>query len=106
MGQLVIVAYRPRPSREQQLLDLIKEHVPVLRHEGLATDRPVLAMRAADGAILEIFEWKSASAIEEAHKNPAVQAMWTRFGEVCDFERLANLEECKGFFSAFEPIDL
>ena len=45
MGVLVIVAYRPKPGKEARLLELTKEHWPILRGLGLATDRPAYAMR-------------------------------------------------------------
>ena len=106
MGQFVIVAYRPREGKTQQLLDLVREHLPVLRREGLATERPPYVMRAEEGVIIEVFEWKSAEAVEQAHTNAAVQAMWGRFGEVCEYEILSNLKECQGMFASFAPIDL
>ena len=46
---LVVVAYRPKPGMEAELLQLTREHVQLLRKEGLARDRPVVAGRAADG---------------------------------------------------------
>ena len=49
----------------------------------LVTDRPPYAMRAADGTIVEVFEWKSEEAIAGAHGNPQVQAMWGRYAEAC-----------------------
>ena len=106
MGQFVVVAYRPRPGKSRQLLGLLREHLPILRAEGLATDRPAYVMRAADGTFVEVFEWKSVKAIEKAHRNPAVQALWARFDKVCTYESLANLQESKGPFSPFQPIDL
>jgi len=106
MGEMVIVAYRPYAGKEGELLDLIKEHVPILRSEGLATEREPIVMRAESGAFIEIFEWASAEAIEAAHSNPAVLALWERFARVCEYEALSNLPECQRPFSPFEPVDL
>ena len=106
MGLLVMVAYRPRVGMEQRLLELVKEHVPRLRHEQLATDRDPLVMRAGDGTLIEVFEWQSADAIHTAHANAAVQAMWEQFGAACEYETLANLPECQGLFATFEPVEL
>ena len=106
MGQMVIVVYRPRPGREAELMQLVREHVPALRADGLATAREPLVMRAADGAIVEIFEWTSAQAVEGAHHNPDVMALWGRFAEVCDYEMLASLPEAQRMFSPFEPVEL
>jgi quinol monooxygenase YgiN len=105
-GVVVVVAYRPRPGKEDLLLQLTKEHVPILRGQGLATERPVCAMRAADGTILEVFEWTSQAAIESAHQNPEVQKLWERYGEVCEYVPLASVKECGEMFAGFAPIEL
>jgi quinol monooxygenase YgiN len=106
MGSFVIAAYRPHSGKEQELRQELKEHVPTLRREGLVTDRPAYVMRAKDGTLIEVFEWKSAEAVEQAHHNPTVQAMWSRFEQVCTWVKLNELEESQALFSHFEPIDL
>jgi hypothetical protein len=106
MGEMVIVAYRPKPGKESALLEEVRNHLPTLRREGLITDRPSTVMRAGDGTLVEIFEWASAQAVEDAHKNPAVLAMWGRFGEVCTCEPLTSLPEAQGPFPHFTPVDL
>jgi hypothetical protein len=80
MGQMVIVGYRPKAGRETDLLALTREHVPILRRLGFVSDRPAVAMRAKDGTIVEVFEWKD-GAIAVAHEHPEVQAMWGRYAE-------------------------
>jgi hypothetical protein len=106
MGRFVIVAYRPRPGKEQQLLDLTREHLPILRSEGLATDRPSYVMKSTDGTIIEVFEWKSGEAIAAAHQNPVWQAMCGRYSEACEYISLENLTESKNMFAEFEPVEL
>jgi len=93
MSVMVIVAYRPRPGKEALLLQLTKEHVPILRGQELATDRPAYAMRAEDGTIIEVFEWKSKAAIEAAHTNPAVLKLWGRYAEICEYIPLNAVKE-------------
>ena len=106
MAQFVIVAYRPKPGKESELLDLLKLHVPVLRGQGLATGRAAYVMRAANGVLVEVFECVSAEAVEAAHTNPTVLALWNQFWAVCDIETLANLPEAQRMFSPFEPVEL
>ena len=106
MGQIAVVAYRPRPGKEALLLELTKEHLPILRGQGLATERPACAMRAADGTIIEVFEWKSQEAIAAAHTNPVVSKLWERYWQACECVPLANVKECSDMFAGFEPIDL
>jgi hypothetical protein len=102
---MVIVAYRPRPGKEGLLLELTKQHLPVLRAQGLATDRPSYAMRSADGTIVEVFEWKSQGAIDSAHANPIVSKMWERYAEACEYIPLKNLKEAGDLFAGFEPLE-
>lgn len=101
---MVIVAYRPRPGKEALLLELTRQHLPLLRAQGLATDRPSYVMRAADGTVVEVFEWKSQAAIDSAHTNPAVSKMWERYAEACDYIPLKSLKEAGDLFASFEPL--
>ena len=106
MGRCVVVAYRPKPDRHDQLLTAVRKHISVLRAEQLVTDRPAVVMQASDGTILEVFEWRSADAIQTAHGNSAVQALWAEFGAACDYVPLNTLHETSQLFAEFETIDL
>jgi quinol monooxygenase YgiN len=101
---IVIVAYRPKPGKEKELLDLVRSRVPTLRKEGLVTDRAPIIMRARDGTIIEVSEWESQEAIDAAHKNPNVLAMWNKFFAICDCVPLKTLTEAEQMFAGFEPI--
>jgi len=103
-GVVVIVAYRPKPGKENELIDLVRSRVPTLRKEGLVSDRVPTIMRSRDGAIIEVSEWKSREAIDAAHKNPNVLAMWNKFFAICDCIPLNTLAEANEMFAGFEPI--
>jgi len=103
--RLVIVAYKPKPGMEAELLQLTLEHVPLLRQLGLATDRPALAGRAKDGTIVEVFEW-APGAIAKAHTHPEVGKLWTRYNAACEYVPLNTLAEAADMFAGFAPIDL
>jgi len=103
-GIVVIVAYRPKPGRESELLEIVRNRVPTLRKEDLVTDRVPVLMRARDGTIIEVSEWKSHEAIVAAHKNPRVLAMWDKFFAVCDCVPLKTVPEAETMFAGFEPI--
>ena len=103
---MVIACYRPKRGKEEELLAELKTHLPTLRAEGLVSDGPSLAGRAKDGALVEVFCWKSEDAIARAHENPAVAAMWERFGAVCDYTAIAKVEGANDLFTPLEPIDL
>jgi quinol monooxygenase YgiN len=103
-GVIVIVAYRPKPGKENELLEIVRSRVPALRKENLVTDRVPTIMRARDGTIIEVSEWKSHEAIDAAHKNPNVLAMWNKFFAICDCIPLNTLAEANEMFAGFEPI--
>ena len=103
-GVIVIVAYRPKPGKQTELLDLVRSRVPTLRNEGLVTNRDPTIMRARDGTIIEVSEWKSQEAIDAAHKNPNLLAMWNKFFAICDCVPLNTLAEAKEMFAGFEPL--
>jgi quinol monooxygenase YgiN len=103
-GVVVIVAYRPKPGREKELLEIVRSRVPTLLKEGLVTDRVPVIMRAKDGTIIEVSEWKSQQAIDAAHKNPRVLAMWDKFFALCDCVPLKTVPEAEMMFAGFEPI--
>ncbi|HKZ77465.1 MAG TPA: hypothetical protein VJ124_04010 [Pyrinomonadaceae bacterium] len=106
MGRFVIVAYTPKAGKEQQLLAAVAKHLQVLHSEQLVTDRPAYVMRAGDGTIIEVFEWRSADAINQAHSNPAVQALWADFGAVCEYTPLDRLAEAHQMFAEFDAVQL
>ncbi len=104
-GICVIVAYRPKPGQEAATLETVRKRVPFLRKEGLVTDRAPVIMRARNGTIIEVSEWKSREAIEAAHQNKNVCGLWKRFMEVCDCVPLQSLAEASEMFAGFETLD-
>lgn len=106
MGVIVIACYRPLPGRAQELLELVRGHVPALRAQDLATVRAPIVMRAADGTLLEVFEWSSEEAIKRAHGLPVVQELWRRFADVCESIAPAQVPELASMFPHFHPVDL
>ena len=105
MGRIVIVAYKPKPGKAEALKEFTKAHVSRLRVEGLVTDREPVIVESADGTIVEVFEWLSAEAIEQAHSNPAVHQLWAEYAEVCDYVPLNTLGETRNLFAEFTAID-
>ena len=104
MGSISVACYKPKPGCNDTLLELVRNHLPPLRDEGLVTNRASIVMRAGDGTIIEVFEWVSQEAIAGAHRNPAVLELWTRFEAVCTYAIPANIVEFTKMFAHFEPI--
>ena len=106
MGRFVIVAYKPKPGKSEQLNQVVAKHLHVLVTERLVTEKAAYVMRSKDGTLVEVFEWLSAEAIERAHSNPAVLALWSEFSAVCEYVPLAGLSESQQMFAEFDPVVL
>jgi hypothetical protein len=105
MGQFTIAAYRPRPGKAGELMDSCASTTACLRGAGLVTDRRPYVMRAADGTLVEVFEWIERGASDRAHSVPAVQALWARFNEACEYVSLSALAEAQSLFASFEAVE-
>lgn len=104
--ETVIAAYRPKPGKDQELRRLIREHRRTLSRAHLITSRPSMVLRArSDGTLLEIFEWISSKAADEAHQHPAIRAMWNKLAKVADFVPLSAIQEAGKAFSHFEAVN-
>ena len=105
-GVIVIVAYKPKAGKESaEVLAIVRRRMPLLRGEGLVTDRVPTIMRCRDGTIIEVSEWKSQAAIDAAHKNPNVLAFWNEMFGVCECVPLKTLAETEEMFAGFEPLE-
>jgi hypothetical protein len=104
MGKIVIATYKPKTGKEKVLDRLVRDHVKVLRNQGLATQRPPMIMKAADGTVVEVFEWVSKQAIEDAKQNKDVQEYWARYREVCEIVPVSDLIEVNASFPEFNPL--
>lgn len=103
---MVICAFRPKPGKDDELLGVVRDHLPILRGLGLATERPTLAMKAKDGTVVEVFEWVSSEAIERAHHDPEVRKLWDRYEACSDYIKVNQVPESDQMFAGYEPIDL
>ena len=93
----MLVGYYPRKGKERSLLDLVRRHWPALDALGLVTGPPARVWRARDkrtGRVhfVEMFEWRDASASDEAHRRPEVMAIWGPMELVLEDMRLSTVE--------------
>jgi hypothetical protein len=105
VSSIVIACYRPKAGQEAAVRALVQTHVPRLRALDLVTDRVPIVMQARDGAILEVFEWRSQAAIDAAHRHPEVHAIWNEFAAVCEYIAPAGVAELAGLFPNFVPLN-
>ncbi|WP_238719103.1 hypothetical protein [Pelagihabitans pacificus] len=63
-------------------------------------------MESQEGDIIEVFGWKSKTAMEQAHSNPKVQEMWIEYSKVCEYVPIGAIKESENLFSEFTPINI
>ncbi len=103
--ETVIAAYRPKPGKDQALRKLMREHRRSLAEANLVTNRPPMILRArSDGTLVEIFEWVSTKAADEAHQHASIREMWNKLATVADFIALSDIAEASKAFSHFEAL--
>jgi len=103
-SRIVVVAYKPLPGQYAALEALTSTHHARLLRDGLVTNRAPVTFVAADQTIIEIFEWASKDAINAAHSNPTVLAMWQEFSAVCEYIPAGQVKEFQSMFSEFSPL--
>lgn len=104
-GRIVIVGYQPKPGKEKELDALTRKHYDLLNEAGLVSARSPVIMKAKNGTVVEVFEWKSAAAIEQAHTHPVVLKLWEEYAVVCDYVPVGGLSEMGNLFSEFTPFE-
>ena len=104
--QIVFAMYRPHEDKDEQLRELISQHIPTLRRLELITDREPILARSSNGTYIEIFEWRTADSSRQAHEHPELAKVWEAMGAIAEFPNLESLEESKDRFPHFEPVSL
>ncbi len=104
MGRISVAAFKPKPGKENELLQVIADRVPLLWRLGYCTDREPILMRSRDGVIIQVSEWADDAAIEKAHETPEVLEMWQRFDACSAHVKLDALGEAHDDFATFDAI--
>jgi hypothetical protein len=83
--ELALAAYRPKPGVADELLQLLAEDVATLRRRGHVTERPAPMVRTENGELLVVLEWSTTHAVDDAHADPEVLAVWERKARLADY---------------------
>jgi hypothetical protein len=102
--KLAFAMYKPKEGKEQELEEILIQHIPLLREYGLISEKETHTVRSNDGTIIEIFEWISDESKEVAHQHPAMRSLWGKMMAICTFPTLSDLPESKKSFPNFTVI--
>ena len=106
MANKVLCQYRVAEGNEEKFEALLKRHWPTLHELGLVTNEPAQCFKGAEGSdgkpiYFEIFDWVD-GAVERAHENPGVMAIWEPMDQLCEQRGgRPNME-----FPHVDPIDV
>ena len=85
---IVLCQFRVAKDREDELIQLCRDHDALLRKLDLITDTPVHLWVGADNLdrtfAFMTFTWKSAAALDAAHNHPEVQKIWEAMEPCCE----------------------
>ena len=105
-SKLTIAIYKPKSDRDDEMLEVLKSHTPLLKELGLISNKPAYLARSSNGHIIEIFEWLNEEAKVIAHSHPLLQPVWSKMMEICEFPSFSELPESASSFPNFETINI
>lgn len=105
MSRTFIIVYKPYKGREQELLPAVIASYRDLLKGGYVTSTPPKLMKAVDGSIILIFEWKDEHMKNTAQTDPVIQQHWMLISKLCQFEKPMNIIEFQQPFAEFETIE-
>jgi hypothetical protein len=83
--ELALAAYRPKIGDTGALAHLLAHDVATLRAHGYLTARRAPLVRTENGDLLVVLEWSSEHAVDDAHTDPEVLAVWERKAQLADY---------------------
>jgi hypothetical protein len=104
-SQLALSAYRPYPGRSDELSALFREELATLRRRGHVTDRPAPVARTETGELLVVLEWSTEHAVDDAHGDPEVIAVWERKAKLAEYIAPATLTGSDVPFARWTVVD-
>lgn len=104
MSKIAIIVFKPRKDKDQELIELMLENIPILRKLGLVTYREQIIAKAKDGSIVQIFEWVDEDSYERAQALPLVQEIWMKTSKISDFQKPISIDEFQEPLSMFDTV--
>jgi hypothetical protein len=89
---------------EADLMSLVGEEVETLRQRGHVTDRPVPVVSTSGGELLVVIEWSTSRAVDDAHADPEVLALWERKAQLAEYLPPRELTGSEVPFASFAVV--
>lgn len=100
--RLSLSAYRPRVDDRHRLEEHLRQEIAALRSRGHITERPVPICRTEAGEYLVVLEWSTTTAVDDAHADAAILAIWERKAELFEYVGVSELARASVPFAAYD----
>ena len=102
--RLSLSAYRPRIDDRRSLEEHLRQEVEALRSRGHITHRPVPICRTEAGEYLVVLEWSTTTAVDDAHADAAILAIWERKAQLFEYVGVGELARASVPFAAYDIV--
>jgi hypothetical protein len=102
--RMSLSAYRPRIEDRQALEDHLRHEVIEMRARGYITDRPVPICTTEAGEYLVVLEWSSTTAVDDAHADPEIMAIWERKARLFEYIGVSELVRSDVPFASYDLV--
>jgi hypothetical protein len=104
MRRIACAAYRPREASTLDLFEFFERELRLLRQRGHVTQRPAPVLETSAGELIVILEWSSAHAVDDAHADPEVVALWSEKADLAEYVAPADLAGADVPFASWNVI--
>ena len=105
MPRVAIIVLKPQKDKIGELIALLRKSHSTLLKFGIVTAREQILAMSSEGSIIQILEWTSKQAEEEAAVHDEVRELWMEAERLCEFQKPIEVNEFTQMFPSFEIIN-
>lgn len=104
MPRILIVAYRPKSGKSDDVLALLAQQLKAIRNVGTRTTRDPWLMHASNGEILQISEYSSERDVERCWEDVTYQDIGAQLTALCDMVPIRSLQESSAAYMDLQAV--
>ena len=105
MSRVAIMIFRPQKDKLGELIALLKQSHSALLKFGIVTAREQILAMSVEGSVIQILEWTSKQAEEEAAVHDEIRELWMEAERLCEFQKPIEVKEFTQMFPSFEVVN-
>jgi len=104
MPRVSIMIFKPQKDKLGELIALLKQSRSTLLKFGKVTAREQILAMTIEESVIQILEWTSKEAEEEAAVHDEVRELWMQAERISEFQKPIEVREFNQMFPSFEVI--